>query len=276
MIGHKTPARSSTTTLYNKPNTADPQAVELTDIYALHSVLVSAGVIMKIVIAALAAILLSGCVAKYGIMLPISTGPTQNDLDDAIRRNETKPSEAASTPLQGVLKTALIADEQGARLIIVGNVMPLSSYDESTLNQHYDTMLKSLATASKQPPFTREWFLATCSGETAVKYSGITVIYHKHFRALVPKDIVKGINFSSTFGTFMFGTSGDLVVAQATSQGGPWITHVLCSEKDNSYSTCEQQYQPGIYQSIDSREIDIKLKVKEGGAVIDTATYKKR
>ena len=73
----------------------------------------------------------------------------------------------------------------------------------------------------------------------------------------------------------MAGTSADLVAVQVLPGYGAWVTHVLCSEKDAAYSTCEGQYRPGIYQSADGREVDNTLKLVEGGAIIDPSTFKK-
>ena len=91
----------------------------------------------------------------------------------------------------------------------------------------------------------------------------------------MPKDLVRQIGFASAFGTFMAGTSADLVVVQVLPGYGSWITHVLCSEKDPNYSSCEAQYRHGVYQSSDGREVDTTLKLVDGGGVIDPSTFKK-
>jgi hypothetical protein len=216
---------------------------------------------------------LSGCATKEGIALPTSK-PTQQDVSDFNRRNApasgtTTPSAA---PAKDAVRTALIPDVAGPRLIVVGNAMALTLFDEATLNQRYDNYLKQLA--GKAPAFTREWYLATSAGQTSTKYSGVTGIYTRFYRAEIPKDIVRQISFASAFGTFMAGTSADLVAVQVLPGYGAWITHVLCSEKDPAYSACEVQYRQGIYQSSDGREVDNTLKVVEGGAIIDTSTFK--
>jgi hypothetical protein len=151
--------------------------------------------------------------------------------------------------------------------------MALTVFDEATLNQRYDNYLKQLG--GKPPTFTREWYLATSAGQTSAKYSGVTGIYTRFYRAEIPKDLVRQISFASAFGTFMAGTSADLVAVQVLPGYGAWITHVLCSEKDPVYSACEAQYRQGIYQSSDGREVDNTLKLVEGGAMIDTSTFKK-
>ena len=219
--------------------------------------------------------LISGCATKEGIRLPTS-GPTKENIEDFNSRNAATPAAAASSPLRDVVKTALVPDIEGPRLIVIGSVMALTLFDEPTLNKRYDVYLKQLSAASKEPGFTREWYLATSAGETAVKFSGVTGIYTRFYKAEIPKDLIRGIGFASAFGTFMAGTSGDLVAAERTQKQGTWVTRHLCSEKDINSSVCEAQYQRGLYQAVDGREIDDKLQPKEDGATIDTVTYRKR
>lgn len=229
---------------------------------------------IKLLLTVLALAALSGCATKEGISLPTSK-PTQDDVSDFNRRNAA-PASATSPSAQlakDTVKTAIIPDVSGPRLIVVGNAMALTVFDEATLNQRYDNYLKQLA--GKTPAFTREWYLATSAGQTSAKYSGVTGIYTRFYRAEVPKDLVRQISFASAFGTFMAGTSADLVAVQVLPGYGAWVTHVLCSEKDATYSTCEGQYRQGIYQSADGREVDNTLKLVEGGAIIDPSTFKK-
>jgi hypothetical protein len=190
--------------------------------------------VIRIVLVLLAFCTISGCATKQGIALPTSK-PTQDDVGDFTRRNATsanatKPAVLASAE---VLRTNLLPEVEGARLIVVGNAMALTVFDDATLNQRYDNYLKRIG--DKAPAFSREWYLATGSGETAAKFSGVTGIYTRFYKAEIPKDLVKQISFASSFGTFMAGTSADLVVAQVLPQHGAWITHVLCSEKDPKY-----------------------------------------
>lgn len=216
---------------------------------------------------------LPGCATKEGIALP-SSKPTQGDVADFNRRNAPSAGVVAPSALSSkeVVKTSLVPDVQGSRLIIVGNAMALTVFDEATLNQRYDNYLKQIG--AKTPTFTREWYLATGSGETSVKFSGVTGIYTRFYRTEIPKDLTRQISFASAFGTFMAGTSADLVVAQILPGYGTSITHVLCSEKDASYAACEDQYRRGIYQSSDGREVDTTLKLVDGGGAIDPATFR--
>ena len=228
----------------------------------------------KLVVAILALVALSGCATKEGISLPTSK-PTQDDVSDFNRRNA--PAASTTTPraaqTKDTVKTSSIPEVTGPRLIVVGNARALTVFDEVTLNQRYDNYLKQLGV--KSPAFTREWYLATSAGQTSAKYSGVTGIYTRFYRAEVPKDLVRQMSFASAFGTFMAGTSADLVAVQVLPGYGAWVTHVLCSENDPAYSTCEAQYRQGIYQSSDGREVDNTLKLVESGAIIDPSTFKK-
>ena len=229
---------------------------------------------IRLLVAILALAALSGCATKEGISLPTSK-PTQDDVSDFNRRNAPATSTTAPSSPQGkdTVKTSIIPDVSGPRLIVVGNAMALTVFDEATLNQRYDNYLKQLD--GKNPAFTREWYLATSAGQTSAKYSGVTGIYTRFYRAEIPKDLVRQISFASAFGTFMAGTSADLIAVQVLPGYGTWVTHVLCSEKDPTYSACEAQYRQGIYQSSDGREVDNTLKLVEGGAIIDPSTFKK-
>ncbi len=222
----------------------------------------------------LALVAISGCATKEGFVLPTSK-PTKEDVVDFNRRNTPPPNAAppSSSLPKETIKTSLIPDVQGPRLIVVGNAMALTVFDEDTLNKRYDNYLKQIGT--KTPAFTREWYLATSAGQTSAKYSGVTGIYTRFYKAEVPKDLVKQISFASAFGTFMAGTSADLVVVEVLPGYGTWITHVLCNEKDPNYSACEDLYSRGIYQSSDGREVDNTLKLVDGGGIIDPITFRR-
>lgn len=230
---------------------------------------------MKAVIPCLVvAIISAGCVTKQGISLPTGTGPTKENIEDFAKRNSAPPAQSPVRDLsRETLKTGLVPDSKGPKVIIIGNVMALTTFDEPTLNSRYDIYLKNLEARGASPTFTREWYLGTSAGETAVKFAGITGIYHRYFKAEIPKDLVRQITFASGFGSFMAGTSGDLVSAERTSESGTWITRLLCSEKSPDYSPCEKQYSTGVYQGIDGREIDNSMQVVEGGKVINPLTF---
>ena len=220
--------------------------------------------------------LLAGCATKEGIRLPSGSGPTKEGVEDFNKRNAASqpPGQVVVAVLGEPVKTALLPELAAPRVVIVGNVMALTSFEDATLNSRYDVYLKQIEAKSGKPTFTREWYLATSAGETAVKFSGLTGLYSRFFKAEIPKDLIRQITFASAFGTFMAGTSGDLVAAERTAMNGTWVTRLLCSEKSSDYAKCEAQYARGIYQSSDGREIDDKLQLVTPGQVINPFTYR--
>lgn len=221
------------------------------------------------------AALVGGCATKEGFKLPSGSGPTKESAEDFNRRNSAAPLPVPSAELpRDTVKTALIPDVDGPRMIIIGNVMALTVFDDAALGSRYDNYLKPIQARGATPGFTREWYLATSAGETAVKFSGVTGIYSRFFKAEIPKDLIRQISFASAFGTFMAGTSGDLVAAERSAKNGTWVTRLLCSEKSKDYGTCEAQFARGIYQAVDGREIDDKLQLVASGQTIDPSTYR--
>lgn len=221
------------------------------------------------------ALLAGGCATKEGIRLPSGSGPTKENAEEFNKRNSTAstpPGLPSTVPADAVV-TAQIPDPDGPRMIIIGNVMALTVFDDATLSSRYDVYLKQVQSRSAIAGFTREWYMATSAGETAVKFTGVTGLYSRFFKAEIPKDLIRQISFASAFGTFMVGTSGDLVSAERSAKNGTWVTRVLCSEKSADFASCESRYPRGIYQSSDGREIDDKLVLVAGGKSIDPVSY---
>mgnify|MGYP000005099834 CR=1 FL=1 len=218
---------------------------------------------------------IAGCAAE-GIKLPTAAGPSQSDLDSYNRRNASAQYVPPSSVDGAVVATAMVPLDGGVRLIIIGNVMSLNRFDETVLNSRYDRYAERLRKSSQQPAFSRAWYLERSAGDVAVKISGIPGVYSRFYRAEVPRDLVDRINFASSFGTFMAGTSADLVAAEIFPKYGIWITRILCSEKSSDYTGCEAKYQRGLFQAADGREVDEQYQIKEVGATIDLSTYAKR
>ena len=231
---------------------------------------------MRLIFLILVSALITGCATKEGIRLPGGSGPTKESAEDFNKRNSTVAAGTSTSVAlpPSTVKTTLIPDSGEPRMIVIGNVMALTVFDEATLGKRYDAYLKAIEAKSGTSGFTREWYVATSAGETAVKFSGITGLYTRFFKAEIPKDVIRQISFASAFGTFMAGTSGDLVAAERTAKTGTWVTRLLCSEKMADYDKCEAQYSKGLYQSSDGREIDDKLQLVTSGKVINPHSYR--
>ncbi len=234
----------------------------------------------KIWIVAVGVIGLAGCATQEGIKLPSGSGPSKADAIDFNKRNappaETPEAKASKSEVGATAETTDAAQPSasGPRVIIIGNVMSLHKFDEKISNQRYDNYLKKIGDA--KPAFTREWYVNRTIGSVAVKTNGIPGLYSHFYNAEVPKDLGEKMSFASAFGTFMAGTSADLVAAEIAPPIGTWVTRILCSEKQPDFSACEDKYQRGLYQSIDGKEVDEKLKIKDDGVQIDLVTYQKK
>lgn len=222
------------------------------------------------------ALALGGCATPEGIKLPSGTAPSQSDLDDYNARNMS----ARSTPAAGIAghlaKSEMLPTVDGVRLIIIGNVMALTAFNVDDLNRRYDVYEDRMRKASAQPAFSRSWYQERAPGEVAVKISGVPGFYSRFYKAEVPKDLVSKISFASGVGSFMVGSSADLVAAEIFPTHGIWVTRILCSEKQTDFADCEANFQRGLYQAVDGREINEQFQVKEVGATIDLSTYAKR
>lgn len=221
--------------------------------------------------------------AALTLVAGCATRPSAEDVADFTRRNTPPAATSQQAPIASTAPaavtpalphTTLIPPTEGMRIIIVGNVMALETFDQDVLQQRYDNYVKQMKDAGKTPQFSKDWYLSTTAGLTQVKFAGVTGVYHRFYRAEVPKDLVGSIAFSSAFGTAMVGSSGDLVAAQRNEKTGTWVTHLLCREKDPTYDGCKAQYKVGAFQGVDGKEIDDKLRVVSGGATIDVTTFR--
>ena len=131
--------------------------------------------------------MLAGC-TKQGLVLS-ETRPTEHDITAFNTRNA---STLAVTPgsAEKSAGTALIPTADGPRVIIIGNVMALTAMDAGKLARHYEERYGKSARPSGHP-LTRDWYLATGAGATAIKIGGVTGIYTRSIGADVPKDLVK-------------------------------------------------------------------------------------
>lgn len=212
--------------------------------------------------------MLAGC-TKQGLVLS-ETRPTERDVAEFNARNSTAPT-AMSAPAGTGLRTAMIPAADGPRVIIIGNVMALTAMDAKKLSRHFDDRYGTIVRTPGHP-LTRDWYLATGAGATAVKIGGVTGLYTRSIGADVPSDLVDKIRFASAFWTMMVGTSGDLVAVE-NSAYGIWVTRLLCGKGDPDYSRCAARYRHGSYQAIDGREIDATYRVLDQGSRIDRDTY---
>jgi hypothetical protein len=92
-------------------------------------------------------------------------------------------------------------------------------------------------------------------------------------RMLVPTNVAGNAKFASAAGSFLFGTTGDLVVAGSDGDGLLWLQEVLCRD-DNKYHECSKAYTVGVFDRITGQELDRERKPKPKGKLADVSTFR--
>lgn len=240
-------------------------------------------------------ILISGCaVTKDGVRIPIGQGPTKADANDFMKRNDMQSPAAQSTAngSQTIVKEAgkeiikstakqIIQESANelkgkAKLVIIGNVMAFNEFSSKDLEARYDLYEKNMKAHKLPVKFSKEWYVTNVVGSVNVKFGGVPGVYSQMYMAELDKRMKDEINFPSSFGTFMFGVSSDLVVAEEDGEKGLRVTSVLCSEKKSDFNECSSKYSKGMFQGKDGLEIGTNLRIKDNGAKIDTVTYQRK
>jgi hypothetical protein len=112
------------------------------------------------------------------------------------------------------------------------------------------------------------------AGWASVQTFGIPGIGSTRLRMLVPTNVVHEAQFASVAGSFLFGSTGDLVVARSDHDGLLWLERVLCRD-DSSYHACAKSYQAGVFDENTGQALGRDRKPKANGVSVDVATYMK-
>jgi len=211
-----------------------------------------------------AALALSACeVSKDGLGLahraPDSTQIAR--AHDQLQQNETA-GEASDGAFPGIL--------------IIGTAGPFRDVSDEERAEFYRSYV---AYAAKWHPGTAPRldaaaFQEKLAGWTSVQTSGVPGIMSWRSRVLVPASVAHDAKFASAAGSFLFGTTGDLVAARGDYDGLVWLDRVLCRD-DGSFRACARNYRSGIFDENTGRELDRHRKPKPDGAVVDVSTYVK-
>jgi hypothetical protein len=178
---------------------------------------------------------------------------------------------AAATGDPQVAETALLPPVIGARYIVIGGASYFIHADDADQNRRFDEYRKHWKKYAQPPAFTSEWYAVTAVGHAQVLVNALTGV---RIVADVPKDLADQISFRNPIIAWSMGMTTDLLAAEWSPALGSWVTRRLCSAKDLAFATCASQYDKGIYQAVDGREISVFLKLKSGGKRIDVNTYK--
>jgi hypothetical protein len=159
-------------------------------------------------------------------------------------------------------------------LLLVGTTGPFRAVDAKDRDSLYAQYLKAADIWHPGQPalMTKEQLSEKLAGWASVQTWGIPGVMSMRARVLVPSDTVKDTQFASAGGSFMFGTTGDLIAARSDDDGIVWLKRVLCKDTAG-YGACAQQYRSGFFDANTGQELDKNRKPKPGGARIDTTTY---
>jgi len=213
---------------------------------------------------------LSGCAVTADGIGPARRPPDANkvaQVESQLRQN------AAAADVQP------LADGDGAPLIpgivVVGTTGPLRTILDKDRAGFYAAYLKEAEQWHPGVPTTMsaEEFETTLAGWASIQIAGIPGVANIRLRMLVPATVAHDTRFASAAGSFMFGTTGDLVVARTDRDGLLWLDHVLCPD-DGLYHSCARDYQKGVFDQNTGQALDRDRKPKSKGAIVDLTSYK--
>jgi hypothetical protein len=205
------------------------------------------------------AILASGCaVTKDGIG-PAHRPPTA----EKIAEDAYSPSREAAT------------NKVQPGILVIGTTGPLRSIEEKDRGGFFAAYQR----AAEQwhpgipPALDTAAFQAKLGGWASIQTFGIPGIMSTRMRMLVPTNVAHDTQFASAAGSFLFGTTGDLVVANSDGDGLLWLQQVLCHD-DNSYRECAKEYTIGVFDRVTGQELDRDRKPKLKGRLVDVSTFR--
>lgn len=224
----------------------------------------------KILLCALT-LALAGCaVTREGVR--VSGGPGGQANVDKLRGQLVKNTQStvAKKTVEGVLAT-----DVRAGIIMVGVVGPLRTLDAKQLSKGYETYAKTAEQwhPGKAPTMSEPDFMSQIGGWSTVETFSIPGVMKTAQQVLVRNSNMATIGYPSTVGSFVAGSTGDLVAAQSNEDGVLIIDKVLCKDASPDYRVCARQFSKGRFDLTSGEELGRDMKPKDGGIRIDPATY---
>jgi hypothetical protein len=208
--------------------------------------------------------LLGGCaVSKDGIG-SAARAPSSAEIDQT--RAQLQRNQAAAAP----------ADSAVPGILIIGTTGPFRPVNDQERVEFYRSYVAFAAKwhPGEPPRLDSAAFQDKLAGWASIETSGVPGVMSWRSRVLVPAGVARDTQFASAAGSFMFGTTGDLVVARQDYDGLVWLERVLCRD-DKSYRDCAGNFQAGIFDENTGIELDRHRKPKADGAAVDVTSYVK-
>jgi len=215
-------------------------------------------------VVALAAVVLtgSGCaVSKDGIGFA-QHAPSANQITQT--REQLQRNESASPP----------GDDAAPGILIIGTTGPFRPVSDKEREEFYRSYVAFAAQwhPGAPPRLDAPAFQQKLAGWASIETSGVPGIMSWRSRVLVPASAAHDTEFASPPGSFMFGTTGDLIVARQDYDGLIWLEKVLCRD-DRSYRACAKNYQAGIFDENTGIALDHHRRPRADGAAVDVTSY---
>ncbi len=218
----------------------------------------------RVLALAAAVFLVAGCaVSKDGVGFA-DRPPSPAQIDQT--RAQLQRNEASTAP----------ADAAVPGVLIIGTTGPFRAVSDRERGEFYRSYVAFAAKWHPGEParLDARAFQDKLAGWASIETSGVPGIASWRSRVLVPASVARDTRFASAAGSFMFGTTGDLVVARQDYDGLTWLERVLCRD-DKAYRDCAKNFQAGIFDENTGVELDRHRRPKADGAAVDVTSYVK-
>jgi hypothetical protein len=165
-------------------------------------------------------------------------------------------------------------DDAAPGILIIGTTGPFRAVTDKQREEFYRSYVAFAAQwhPGELPRLDAPAFQAKLAGWASIQTSSVPGIMSWRTRVLVPAGVAHDIEFASAAGSFMFGTTGDLVVARGDADGLVWLERVLCRD-DGTYRDCVKNYRSGVFDENTGVELDRHRRPKVDGAAVDVTSY---
>jgi hypothetical protein len=158
--------------------------------------------------------------------------------------------------------------------LVVGTTGPFRTIDEKQRKDFYRAYLHVASEwhPGEAPTMSPAAFQDKLAGWASIQTFGIPLVMNWRLPVLVPATAVQDTRFASAAGSFVFGTTGDLVVARSDLDGLLWLDRVLC-KSGHAYQACAEKYVAGTFDANTGRELGRDKKPKANGEWVDVSSY---
>lgn len=229
---------------------------------------------MKRIFLALSCVwMIAGCaVSKDGIGLA-HRPPDANKVETV--REQLQRNANILTPTSPDVDP-LSATKKHPGFLVIGTTGPLRPTEAKDRGGFYDAYVKAAERwhPNVAPVLSESEFQQKLAGWASIQIAGIPGIGSIRMRMLVPTDVAGETHFASASGSFLFGTTGDLVAAKLDVDGLLWLERILCKD-DSTYHACAGDYEKGVFDENAGHELDRDRKPKPNGHTVNIDSYRR-